>query len=81
MKIDWKALTSFVTFILTIGGGFYKLNQDNQQLIVEQTHSSNLKQIRWQIDSLKMERKIQKIKWELQDSIKIQIARLEDRLK
>jgi len=81
MKIDWKALTSFVTFILTIGGGFYKLNQDNQQIIVEQTHSSNLKQIRWQIDSLKMERKIQKIKWELQDSIKIQIARLEDRLK
>tara|TARA_Y100000741_G_C18177219_1_gene527770 strand:- start:68 stop:313 length:246 start_codon:yes stop_codon:yes gene_type:complete len=81
MKIDWKALTSFVTFILTIGGGFYKLNQDNQQIIVEQTHSSNLKQIRWQIDSLKMERKIQKMKWELQDSIKIQIARLEDRLK
>jgi hypothetical protein len=81
MKIDWKALTSFITFILTIGGGFYKLNQDNQQLIVEQTHSSNLKQIRWQIDSLKMERKIQEIKWELQDSIKIQIARLEDKLK
>ena len=81
MKIDWKALTSFVTFILTIGGGFYKLNQDNQQIIAEQTHSSNLKQIRWQIDSLKMERKIQKMKWELQDSIKIQIARLEDRLK
>ena len=81
MKIDWKALTSFVTFILTIGGGFYKLNQDTQQIIVKQTHSSNLKQIRWQIDSLKMERKIQKMKWELQDSIKIQIARLEDRLK
>ena len=81
MKIDWKALTSFVTFILTIGGGFYKLNQDNQQIIVEQTHSSNLKQIRWQIDSLKMERKIQQMKWELQDSIKVQIARLKDELK
>ena len=55
MKIDWKTLTSFFTFLATIGGGFYKLNQDNQRIVVEQTQTSTVKQIRWQVDSLKLE--------------------------
>jgi len=81
MKIDWKALTSFVTFILTIAGGFYKLNQDNQHMIVEQQQISKAKQIRWQMDSLKLEYKMKEIQWDLQDSLRIHIARLKDELK
>ena len=81
MKIDWKALTSFVTFILTIAGGFYKLNQDNERIVVEQQQASNIKQIRWQVDSLKLEYKMREIEWNLQDSLRIHIARLKDELK
>ena len=81
MKIDWKALTSFVTFILTIGGGFYKLNQDNQHMVVQQQQVSNVKQIRWQMDSLKLEYKMKEIQWDLQDSLRVHIARLKDELK
>jgi len=81
VKIDWKALTSFVTFILTIAGGFYKLNQDNQHMIVEQQQISKAKQIRWQMDSLKLEYKMKEIQWDLQDSLRIHIARLKDELK
>ncbi len=81
MKIDWKALTSFVTFILTIAGGFYKLNQDNERIVVEQQQASNVKQIRWQVDSLKLEYKMREIEWNLQDSLRIHIARLKDELK
>jgi dihydroorotase len=81
MKIDWKALTSFVTFILTITGGFYKLNQDNERIVVEQQQTSNVKQIRWQVDSLKLEYKMREIEWNLQDSLRIHIARLKDELK
>ncbi len=81
MKVDWKALTSFVTFILTIAGGFYKLNQDNQHIVVQQQQVSNMKQIRWQVDSLKLEYKMKEIQWDLQDSLRIHIARLKDELK
>ena len=80
MKIDWKTLTSFVTFLLTIGGGYYKLNQDNERIIVEQKQSSTVKQIRWQVDSLKLEYKMREIEWNLQDSLRIHIARLKDEL-
>ncbi len=81
MKIDWKALTSFVTFILTIAGGFYKLSQDNQHMVIQQEQLSRTKQIRWQVDSLKLEYKMKEIQWDLQDSLRIHIARLKDELK
>ena len=45
---------------------------------MEQKQISNVKYIRWQVDSLKIEKKLQEIKWELQDSIRIQIARAQD---
>ena len=81
MKIDWKTLTSFVTFILTIAGGFYKLSQDNQHMVIQQEQLSRTKQIRWQVDSLKLEYKMKEIQWDLQDSLRIHIARLKDELK
>jgi hypothetical protein len=81
VKIDWKALTSFVTFILTIAGGFYKLSQDNQHMVIQQEQISRTKQIRWQVDSLKLEYKMKEIQWDLQDSLRIHIARLKDELK
>ena len=81
MKIDWKALTSIVTFILTIAGGFYKLSQDNQHMVIQQEQLSRTKQIRWQVDSLKLEYKMKEIQWDLQDSLRIHIARLKDELK
>tara|TARA_B100000902_G_scaffold93655_1_gene96744 strand:+ start:213 stop:458 length:246 start_codon:yes stop_codon:yes gene_type:complete len=81
MKIDWKALTSFVTFLLTIAGGFYKLSQDNQHMVIQQEQLSRTKQIRWQVDSLKLEYKMKEIQWDLQDSLRIHIARLKDELK
>lgn len=81
MKMDWKALTSFVTFILTIAGGYYKLSQDNQHMVIQQEQLSRTKQIRWQVDSLKLEYKMKEIQWDLQDSLRIHIARLKDELK
>ena len=81
MKIDWKALTSFVTFLLTIAGGYYKLSQDNQHMVIQQEQLSKTKQIRWQVDSLKLEYKMKEIQWDLQDSLRIHIARLKDELK
>ncbi len=81
MKIDWKALTSFVTFLLTIAGGYYKLSQDNQHMVIQQEQLSRTKQIRWQVDSLKLEYKMKEIQWDLQDSLRIHIARLKDELK
>jgi len=74
-------LTSFVTFILTIAGGFYKLSQDNQHMVIQQEQLSRTKQIRWQVDSLKLEYKMKEIQWDLQDSLRIHIARLKDELK
>jgi len=79
--MDWKALTSFVTFILTIAGGYYKLSQDNQHMVIQQEQLSRTKQIRWQVDSLKLEYKMKEIQWDLQDSLRIHIARLKDELK
>ena len=81
MKIDWKALTSFVTFLLTIAGGYYKLSQDNQHMVIQQEQLSRTKQIRWQVDSLKLEYKMKEIQWDLQYSLRIHIARLKDELK
>tara|TARA_B100000424_G_C22538038_1_gene306934 strand:- start:135 stop:380 length:246 start_codon:yes stop_codon:yes gene_type:complete len=81
VKIDWKALTSFVTFLLTIAGGYYKLSQDNQHMVIQQEQLSRTKQIRWQVDSLKLEYKMKEIQWDLQDSLRIHIARLKDELK
>jgi len=74
-------LTSFVTFLLTIAGGFYKLSQDNQHMVIQQEQLSRTKQIRWQVDSLKLEYKMKEIQWDLQDSLRIHIARLKDELK
>tara|TARA_B100001113_G_scaffold93379_1_gene74784 strand:- start:518 stop:766 length:249 start_codon:yes stop_codon:yes gene_type:complete len=81
MKIDWKNLTSIVGFIGALGGGYYKLDQDNQQMVVEQQSIQQVKYVRWQLDSLRMERKIQELKWEMRDSLKMEIARLKDELK
>ena len=78
MKINWKDLTSMVGFISALGGGYYKLNDTANNIVLEQQQISNVKYIRWQVDSLKIEKKLQEIKWELQDSIRIQIARAQD---
>ena len=78
MKINWKDLTSMVGFISALGGGYYKLNDNANQIVLEQQQISNVNYIRWQVDSLKIEKKLQEIKWELQDSIRIQIARAQD---
>ena len=48
---------------------------------MEQQQVSQVKQIRWQVDSLKLEFKMQEMKWEIQDSIRLYIARLKDELK
>ena len=50
-------------------------------MIVEQQQISKAKQIRWQMDSLKLEYKMKEIQWDLQDSLRIHIARLKDELK
>ena len=49
--------------------------------MVEQKQVSTVKQIRWQVDSLKLEFKMQEMKWELEDSLRLYIARLKDELK
>ena len=81
MKIDWKNLTSIVGFIGALGGGYYKLDQDAKHVVIEQEQMSRVKYVRWQLDSLRMERKIQELKWEMRDSLKMEIARLKDELK
>ena len=79
--VDWKNLTSIVGFIGALGGGYYKLDQDNQHMIIEQQSIQQVKYVQWQLDSLRMERKIQELKWEMRDSLKMEIARLKDELK
>jgi len=81
MKIDWKNLTSIVGFIGALGGGYYKLDQDTKHVVIEQEQMTRVKYVRWQLDSLRMERKIQELKWEMRDSLKMEIARLKDELK
>ena len=34
--IDWKNLTSILGFIGALGGGYYKLQEDNKQMVQEQ---------------------------------------------
>lgn len=81
MKINWKDISGMITVLLTISGGFYKLNEDNKQIIIENQSVQKVKHAQWQIDSLRMERKIQELRWDMRDSIRIEIARFEDKLK
>ena len=81
MKIDWKAWSGFVTFLMTLVGGFYKLDSDNKQMVIQNESINNVKYIRWQVDSLRMERKMQELRWDMRDSIRVEIARLKDELR
>ena len=81
MKIDWKNLSGVVGFIVALSGGYYKLSSDSQQLVKEQIVIQKAEKARWQIDSLRIERKFKELRWELQDSLRMEIAKLEDRLK
>ena len=81
MKINWKDISGMITVLLTISGGFYKLNEDNKQILIENQSVQKVKHAQWQIDSLRMERKIQELRWDMRDSIRIEIARFEDKLK
>ncbi len=81
MKIDWKAWSGFLTFLMTLVGGFYKLDNDNKQIVIQNESINNVKYIRWQVDSLRMERKMQELRWDMRDSIRVEIARLKDELR
>lgn len=81
MKIDWKAWSGFLTFLMTLVGGFYKLDSDNKQMVIQNESINNVKYIRWQVDSLRMERKMQELRWDMRDSIRVEIARLKDELR
>ena len=81
MKIDWKAWSGFITFLMTLVGGFYKLDSDNKQMVIQNESINNVKYIRWQVDSLRMERKMQELRWDMRDSIRVEIARLKDELR
>jgi len=81
MKIDWKAWSGFLTFLMTLVGGFYKLDNDNKQMVIQNESINNVKYIRWQVDSLRMERKMQELRWDMRDSIRVEIARLKDELR
>ena len=81
MKIDWKNLSGVVGFIVALSGGYYKLSSDSQQLVKEQIVIQKAEKPRWQIDSLRIERKFKELRWEMQDSLRMEIAKLEDRLK
>ena len=81
MKIDWKNLSGVVGFIVALSGGYYKLSSDSQQLVKEQIVIQKAEKARWQIDSLRIERKLKELRWEMQDSLRMEIAKLEDRLR
>tara|TARA_A100001391_G_scaffold41230_1_gene23556 strand:- start:1089 stop:1334 length:246 start_codon:yes stop_codon:yes gene_type:complete len=81
MKIDWKNLSGVVGFIVALSGGYYKLSSDSQQLVKEQMVIQKAEKARWQIDSLRIERKLKELRWEMQDSLRMEIAKLEDRLR
>ena len=38
--VDWKNLTSIIGFIGALGGGYYKLQEDNKQMVQESQQSS-----------------------------------------
>ena len=79
--VDWKNLTSIIGFICALGGGYYKLQEDNKQIIQEQMIIQKAEKARWQIDSLRIDRKFKELRWEMKDSIRMEIARLKDQLK
>lgn len=81
MKIDWKNLSGVVGFIVALSGGYYKLSSDSQQLVKEQMVIQKAEKARWQIDSLRIERKLEELRWEMQDSLRMEIAKLEDKLR
>ena len=81
MKIDWKNLSGVVGFIVALSGGYYKLSSDSQQLVKEQIVIQKAEKARWQIDSLRIERKLEELRWEMQDSLRMEIAKLEDKLR
>jgi len=81
MKINWKDISGMITILGGLIGGYYKLDQDNKQILMENQSTQRVKYAQWQIDSLRMERKIQELRWDMRDSIRIEIARFEDKLK
>tara|TARA_B100000902_G_C27310731_1_gene918236 strand:- start:1863 stop:2111 length:249 start_codon:yes stop_codon:yes gene_type:complete len=80
-RIDWKNLTSIVGFIGALAGGYYKLQSDAQLQISQQLVIKRAEKARYQIDSLRTARRLKELKWELQDSIRLEIAKLEQRLR
>ena len=79
--VDRKNLTSIIGFIGALGGGYYKLQEDNKQMVQEQIIIQKAEKARWQIDSLRIDRKFKELRWEMKDSIRMEIARLKDQLK
>ena len=78
---DWKNLTSILGFLGALGGGYYKLQEDNKQMVQEQIVIQKAEKARWQIDSLRIDRKFKELRWEMKDSLRMEIARLRDELK
>ena len=79
--IDWKNLTSIVGFIGALAGGYYKLQTDNEQMVQEQIVIQKAERARWQLDSLRIDRKFKELRWEMQDSMRMKLAKLKDELK
>ena len=79
--IDWKNLTSILGFIGALGGGYYKLQEDNKQMVQEQLIIQKAEKARWQIDSLRIDRKFKELRWEMKDSLRMEIAKLKDELR
>ena len=47
-----------------------------EQLIIQKAEKA-----RWQIDSLRIDRKFKELRWEMKDSLRMEIAKLKDELK
>ena len=67
--IDWKNLTSILGFIGALGGGYYKLQEDNKQMVQEQLIIQKAEKARWQIDSLILDIKFKELLCEMPDSL------------
>ena len=70
-----------IGFIGALGGGYYKLQEDNKQMVQEQLIIQKAEKARWQIDSLRIDRKFKELRWEMKDSLRMEIAKLKDELK
>tara|TARA_B100001113_G_C20991864_1_gene570875 strand:+ start:32 stop:289 length:258 start_codon:yes stop_codon:yes gene_type:complete len=79
--IDWKNLTSIIGFVGALGGGYYKLQEDNKQMVQEQIIIQKAEKARWQIDSLRIDRKFKELRWEMKDTLRMEIAKLKDELR